>query len=63
MTADRLDITSLVAGVVVIALGALLLLDRLGAVDIGFGALAPALVGTVGAILLASGLSRGAEQR
>ncbi len=63
MSADRLDITSLVAGIVVIALGALLLLDRLGVVDIGFGALAPAMIGTVGAILLASGLSRGVEQR
>lgn len=63
MSAERLDVTSLVAGIMVIALGALLLLDRLGAVDIGFGALAPALIATVGAMLLASGLSRGAEQR
>lgn len=63
MSADRLDVTSLVAGLVVIALGALLLLDRVGAVDIGFGALAPTLIGTVGAILLASGLSRGTVRR
>jgi hypothetical protein len=63
MSADRLDVTSLVAGIVVIALGGLLLLDRLGAIDLGFGVLGPALVGAVGAMLLASGLSQGAEQR
>jgi hypothetical protein len=63
MSAERLDFTSLVAGIVVIALGALLLLDRVGAIDIGFGYLGPALAATIGAMLLASGLSRGAGQR
>jgi hypothetical protein len=62
MRRAALDVTSLVAGLVVAALGALLLLDRLGAIDLGFGYLAPALIATVGAILLASGLSRAAAE-
>ena len=55
----RLDWTSLIAGVVLMALGTLLLLDRLEAVDLRFGYLWPVLLAAVGAILLASGLSRG----
>ena len=61
MSAPRLDLTSLVAGLAVLALGVLLLLDRLGTLDLGFGYLAPALAAVAGAILLASGLSRAAE--
>lgn len=53
----RLDVASLVAGLVVIALGTLLLLDRLEVLDLRFGWLVPALTGTVGAILLANGLA------
>jgi hypothetical protein len=52
------DWTSLAAGFVLIALGGLLLLDRVEAVDLRFGYLWPALLAAVGAILLASGLSR-----
>lgn len=63
MSAGRLDVTSLVAGIAVIALGVLLLLDRLGPIDVGFGYLGPALLATIGAMLLASGLSRGAGRR
>jgi hypothetical protein len=52
------DRTSLVAGLAISALGALLLLDRLGVLDLGFGYVAPAVTATVGAILLAAGLER-----
>jgi hypothetical protein len=53
-----IDWTSLAAGVALAALGSLLLLDRVDAVDLRFGYLWPALIAAVGAILLASGLSR-----
>ena len=52
------DWTSLAAGLVLIGLGSVLLLDRLAAVDLRFGYLWPALLAALGAILLASGLSR-----
>ncbi len=54
----RPDITSLVAGACIIALGLLLLLDASGDVDLDFGVLGPAACGALGAILLASGMSR-----
>jgi hypothetical protein len=53
------DPTSLVAGLVIAAFGALLLLDSVGALDLRFGYFWPAVTATIGAILLASGLSRG----
>ena len=53
-----LDVTSLVAGLVLIGLGSVLLLDRLDALDLRFGYLWPALLAVLGAILLASGLAR-----
>lgn len=53
----RLDVASLVAGLVIIALGTLELLDRLEVLDLRFGWLVPAVAGTVGAILLAGGLA------
>jgi len=53
---DRLSLT---AGLVLIVLGAVLLLDSAGTLDLSFGAMAPIAFGAVGAILLASGLSRG----
>jgi hypothetical protein len=52
----RFDRASLVAGLAIVALGVLLLLDRTGAIDIGFGYAAPAVTATVGAILLAAGV-------
>jgi hypothetical protein len=55
----ELDITSLVAGLVIIALGTLLLLDRADVIDLRFGYLWPAVTATIGAILLASGVTRG----
>lgn len=55
---ERLDVVSLVAGVVIAALGVALLLDRTGAIDLGFAELAPIALAALGAILLASGLTR-----
>ena len=51
------DLTSLVAGVCVVALGVLLLLDATGTFDLRFGVLAPAACAACGAILLASGMT------
>jgi len=59
VTRGDLDITSLVAGLALAAFGTLLLLDRTDVLDLRFGYFWPALTATVGAILLASGLSRG----
>jgi hypothetical protein len=55
---ERLDVVSLVAGMVIAALGVALLLDRTGAVDLKFAELAPIVLAVLGAILLASGLTR-----
>ena len=52
------DLTSLVAGAAVIALGVLLLLDAAGGLELRFAVLGPALCAALGSILLASGLSR-----
>ncbi|HEX4345489.1 MAG TPA: DUF5668 domain-containing protein [Solirubrobacteraceae bacterium] len=52
---DRLCLT---AGLVLMAFGALLLLDRTGILRLTFGAMAPIAFAALGAILLASGLSR-----
>lgn len=51
--ADRL---SLVAGLAVGGLGALLLADQTGVIDLRFGYALPAILACVGAILLAAGL-------
>jgi hypothetical protein len=47
-----------VAGACVVALGVLLLLDAAGTLDLRFGVLAPAACAAIGAILLASGMTR-----
>jgi ABC-type enterobactin transport system permease subunit len=52
------DLVSLVAGVCIAALGVVLLLEQLGHVELRFAAMAPAVIATIGAILLASGLGR-----
>jgi hypothetical protein len=56
--AGRPDIPSLVSGLVIIGLGAMLLADAAGAFELRFEWLAPAAIGAVGAILLALGLGR-----
>jgi len=52
----RVDRTSLVAGVAITVAAGLLLLDRLGAIDVRFGYGLPLLIAVVGAILLVAGL-------
>jgi hypothetical protein len=54
----RPDVPALVAGLAVLALGGVLLIDALGAIDLDFGTFAPLACAAVGAILLANGLSR-----
>jgi hypothetical protein len=61
--AVRPDLVSLVSGAVIAALGALVLLDSSGALDISLGWIAVALTGSIGAILLLSGLVDGAKKR
>jgi Domain of unknown function (DUF5668) len=53
----RADRTLLAAGLATVALGVLLLLDQLGAIDLGFGYTAPAVLAALGAVLLTAGLS------
>jgi hypothetical protein len=50
------NVTVLLTGVAVFALGVLLVLDADGTVDLRFAYMAPVLVGALGAILLVSGL-------
>jgi hypothetical protein len=54
----RPDLASLVAGLAVIALGVLLLLDTAGSLDMDFALFAPVACAATGAILVASGMSR-----
>jgi hypothetical protein len=61
-TAD-VDAVSLTAGIVLVVLGIVLLLDRSGTISLNFGSMAPIASGVIGAILLASGLSRGRRER
>lgn len=56
----RPDRVSLTAGLVLIVFGMMLLLDATGTLRLSFGAMAPIAFAAVGAVLLASGLSRGA---
>ena len=58
----RLDLVSLASGAVIAALGALVLLDSSGALDLSLGWIAAALTGAAGVILLLSGLVRSAER-
>jgi hypothetical protein len=52
------DIRALVAGLAVMALGGVLLLAALDAIEMSFAAFAPIACAAAGAILLANGLSR-----
>ncbi len=55
---SRADRTALVAGLVLTALGALLLLDQTGAIELELGWAGVALSAAAGLILLVSGLER-----
>jgi hypothetical protein len=59
----KVDTVSLGSGVIVAALGALILLDESGAVDVTLGWIAVVLTAAVGAILLVSGLANGSAGR
>lgn len=59
----KVDPISLGSGVIVAALGLLVLLDSSGAVDVTLGWIAVVLTGAVGAILLLSGLANGSAGR
>jgi hypothetical protein len=54
----RPDLPTLVAGLALLVLGGLLLLDSQDVLRLRFGTLAPIACAAVGAVLLASGLSR-----
>jgi hypothetical protein len=54
----RPDAPALVAGLVLLVLGAVLLLDSTGALDMSFAAFGPLVLAALGATLLATGLSR-----
>lgn len=58
MPRARLDIASIVAGAGIAVLGVLVLLDSTGTISLRFAALAPVACATVGATLLAMGLTR-----
>jgi uncharacterized membrane protein YidH (DUF202 family) len=57
MRRGRADRTLVVAGLATIALGALLLLDRLGSIDLRFEYAAPAVLAAIGIVLITAGLS------
>ena len=54
----RPDPVSLAAGLALLVLGGLLLLDATSALELSFAVLAPVACAAAGAILLVSGLSR-----
>jgi hypothetical protein len=56
-------VVSLTAGLVLVVLGTVLLLDANGTLKVTFGSMAPLAFAAIGAILLASGLSRGRRER
>jgi hypothetical protein len=51
------NLTALMTGIALVALGVLLVLDADGSIDLGFAYMTPVLVGALGAILLAGGLA------
>ena len=51
------DPASLVSGLIVMALGGVLLLDQAGAIDLRFEYMAPLVLAALGGILLACGLT------
>ena len=54
---DQLDVVSLSAGLGLIAVGGLLLLDQAGSLELTIGLAAALLAGLIGMILLLSGLT------
>ena len=58
MAAKKLQIAPLVAGIGLVLVGVLVLLDAQDVISLSFAALAPLACAIVGATLLASGLTR-----
>lgn len=54
----RPDLASLVAGLGILAVGVVLLLDATGALDLRFAGFGPLACAAIGATLLASGMTR-----
>ena len=54
----RTDPPSLVSGIALIALGTVLLFDRLEMIELGFGVFGPLVFATLGVMLLGLGFSR-----
>jgi hypothetical protein len=54
----RAHFPTLICGLAVIAFGVVLLLDRIGSVNLTFGSAAPLLLALLGTVLLVGGLSR-----
>jgi hypothetical protein len=59
----RVDSVSLVAGLAIAAVGALLLLDQEGVVDLSLGLAGAIVAAAIGVILVASGLAEGGDGR
>jgi hypothetical protein len=53
---DRIDLTSMVAGLALVVIGALILLQVEGTIDLEAGWLLAALAAAIGLVLVASGL-------
>lgn len=58
MRRERPDRLLLVAGCVIALFGVVLLLDRTETIELTFGSMAPMAFAVVGAVLLATGLTR-----
>ena len=54
----RPDLATLISGLSIVILGAVLLLDRAGDLSLDFGTLGPLMLTVLGVILLVTGLAR-----
>jgi hypothetical protein len=54
----RVDISALISGLSVLALGIVLLLDQAGQLSLDFGSLAPVVLSVLGLVLLVGGLAK-----
>lgn len=59
----RVDLVSFAAGIAVIAMGALLLLDQEGVIALSLGLVGAVVAATAGLILVVSGLAEEADER
>ena len=55
---SRPDLPTLASGLAICALGIVLLLDRLGELDLDFATASPVVLATIGVVLLAAGLAK-----